>query len=191
MAYGYDVVAPTVAPAFKTWLKRLGLVLLVAFGLLLTVIIASITLSFTLAVVLLFSAVFVFLADVVLYLVAFFAGIKQTLEEIGAQNVPQLRKEQFSQRYRRFMILSVVIIVVLVIIAVVNMLMDQVDPKDAEYVIMTEQIIGLVLGVGFHIATSVFFHATRQEHLKLYGAPQRHEIGGFDSIQAQDEEIFA
>lgn len=135
------------------------------------------------------------LGFVVFFLVRFFSAVSETLSEITLQSnlIPVPRRMQFETRYARFRIMSIVVIVlqvVLIAVAVGTTLFALLRDAIALAQLVTN-ILSLLISVVFLVCTSVFFHASRTESLKLYGAPQPSEIGGFGSLQEQDEDVFA
>jgi len=194
IAYGYDIVVPSLSETSRFWIKRVFLAAAIIPGVMIINIIA--TLADHGGVIEKIASVLVVIAAVfflIFFIIRFFKGVQETLEEIRVQSnlIPVPRRIQFENRFKRFLVLSIVVIVVNALMVVSVVLMGLYWPLQIVYTVLGVLVLGLVVSLGFLITVSVFFHATKHESLALYGAPQPHEIGGFNSIQAQDDEIFA
>ncbi len=193
IAYGFDIVAPTLSDASWRSIKTtslLGLAVLLAF------VVYVFSLFVFGASVVPLMGVFLALAGiafVIFFVLRFFQGVGATQDEIAATSnlIPGPRREAFRLRYRNFRVLSIVTIVAQALVLIGTVLAVSFD-RDSEGVAdVVGSIVSFIVLLGFSLVTSWQFRATPLESLKLYGAPRPHEMGGFDSMRQQDEELFA
>lgn len=195
VAYGFDIVVPSLSPESMMWIKRtfyFGIIIPVLFLLVAILLWAMPRIGLVHGVAIGALAVSA-LTFVGFFLWRFLKAIRDTQGEIRVQSnlIPEVRRIQFENRYRAFLILSIVVIVVTVLLMLFSVFFQMYRQDLQAEVRLVNIIVGSLVTLGFFIGTSYLFHATRSESLKLYGAPQPHEIGGFDSVRQQDEEIFA
>ena len=137
------------------------------------------------------------LAFLVLFLVRFFQGIQATRAAIEIQNlIPTGRRVAFDLKYKRFLYLCLGIIAFSVLQYAVQegyslfLSYNYDNSGHPVAAILAFRILDILSSLAFNVLFALIFHCRPDESLRLWSTT-RNDLGGFENLQEQDDDLFA
>ena len=126
-----------------------------------------------------------------LFVLRFFQGIKATRANIELQNlIPQSRREVFSLKYKRFMILCLSLVAYTILSLAIPLgfgFFARYDSADSAQ--LAFRVMDILASFAFNLLFGYIFLCRPDETLKLWSANSG-DLQGFGTLTEQDDDIF-
>ena len=194
IARGWQIQGPTLSDEGR---KHFRQVLIAAGGTWALLILLALPLPGKVSIAFGLLALVGMLVFLVLFVLRFFQGIQATRSAIDIQNlIPTGRRVAFDLKYKRFLFLCLGMIAFSVLKVAVEvgyalfLSYNYDNSRPPVGAILAFRILDILSSLTFNVLFALIFHCRPDESLRLWSTT-RNDLGGFENLQEQDEDLFA